>query len=196
MLNTAFLFLAAGHSIEYQFPFIKKAIFLIDCCWSLINLAGEANLIISTVSTFIQSCAVVPSKLLYICVISVQRLQHFLYVRYLNCWSNSMRCTCFSLLAPQNCLIQALLSNNWWNDCSSACPSAEDFSHMWQVVWRPAADGPVSVISWKGSARWSVSPHTSACATSSCRKYERIWLCAFFYHWMHHWEPFFDLGWN
>lgn len=36
-------------------------------------------------------------------------------------------------------------------------PSAEHSSRMWQVVWRHAADGPVNVSSWKGSAVRSIS---------------------------------------
>lgn len=48
---------------------------------------------------------------------------------------------------------QAPLLNNWWNHCSFPSLSAEHFSRLWQVVWRPACRW-ANVSSWEGSARW------------------------------------------
>lgn len=67
---------------------------------------------------------------------------------------------------------QALLLNNWRNDCSSPSPSAEHFSSLWQVVW----GGPLLMGLWTSAAEKDQPGEASASHLCLLRQLmQKIW---------------------
>lgn len=160
-------------------------------------LVREAYPTIITVRTYIQSCTAVPSRLLYMAGTFISDV---LTVKITACAglvfsllflhpppSLFPMSLCSSWQTYLNASGQAPLLNNWWNYCSSPSPSAEHFSRMWQVVvWRPAADGPVNISSWKGSTRRIVSLTRLPTPPAQAENMDD-------YYCVHHREPLVDL---